>query len=219
MRTFTEIQEYMKSSRERIIREQLKEIEERTDLTQADIDAKKSMVENRQRELAYIEEVTTIEIGASTNELLEALRRVYEFNFGVQEYWQNFDKFINDCVLGKKYGHSPCQMYCLELGIGMNELSCLKGIDPKSVEAEKMLKSVVNVNLATNIPLNEEVEKAYQEYISTPQDDERAYYEAYIRWQELKRDSGRLLYSGVYHTLADDLEYQKAKEICSNRSL
>lgn len=183
------------------------------------------IIQKSQSYIENIEEVAAIEIGAETNSLIEAIQTAYQRNS--TEYWQNFEKFIDEYVLGLtsegklKSGFYLGQNQCLSLGItSVNDLLCFKGRDPMKAETCDLFRQFVNNNYGTNIPMSGVEQQAKQDYEAVASGkDEIAKAQAFIHLKEVQRDSGKLKNGGFYYILSSDKNYQDAKTICAGRSL
>lgn len=227
MRSFEEVKEMTKSSTMTIM------ARNKNRLTQGKLeDWKKTVLEKSIQDcenyIENIDEVTIMEIGAATRDLIEAIRSAY--NIYLTEYYQNFERFMNEHVMGLKADGSPKegglsyfgQIPCWTLGININDLMCFKGHNPMSVETADMFKKTVNANFGTHIPMAIEMQQAMDDYINSSHMDNNVMVsspKALVHLRELQRDAGTLKNGGSYHLLATDLEYQTAKQIGAERSL
>lgn len=174
-----------------------------------------NVIKNCQTYLANLNEITMIEIGSMTNNLIQNIQTAYHLH--LQEYYQDFDNFLDRYILGMtpegkpKPGSYLGQFECLILGFGPKELSCFRGISPLSNESGNHLRQAVNLNCGTKIPMAEELDQARKEYESAPNDDENAKDKAFIRLREMQRDAGLLRNGGMYYPLVADKAYQEAK--------
>lgn len=210
-------------NRESIIQTTKQELE-RTDLKDYEREALKRTIQECQSNIENIEEVTTIEIGATTNDLIDAIQKEYQANTG--EYGELFERFINSRITGltpdgkHKEGLYIGQSACLELGINDQDLMCLKGQIPVEGKTEDIIRQLVNANYGTNIPLSGVVEQAQRDYDSVKyREDEVAKAKALMHLKEVQRDAGILRNGGAYYTLTTDQTYQDAKAICSGKTL
>ena len=223
MKTFDEVKAFVKAAQsttmesaiEKLKNDDLKDFEER---------AYNSVVQNCQKNIENIEEVTTIEIGATTNSLIRSIQKAYQFH--LEDYYQNFEGFIDDYVVGiapdgsLKNGAYFGQAQCFELGIGVNELLCFKGRNPMLDETGDLFRQTINANYGTNIPMASDAKQALQKYEAVAfGDDEEAKDQVFIHLKEVQRDSGILRNGGEYYILANDQAYQEAIERCSERSI
>ena len=98
------------------------------------------------------------------------------------------------------------------LGITIEDLQCIKGLNPMDPEVINLFKTMVNEKLGTNIPMSGVLEQAQQEYESIPVGDKEASAAAFVRLRELQRDEGDFHNSGYLSSklLATDPDYQEA---------
>ncbi len=223
MRTFEAIQENLRANKTYIMHSAMSKLS-KGGLKEWEEKAQNMIVEECQRNLENIGEVTTIEIGANTNAIIESVQKAYQLH--TIDYWKNFEKFITDYVSGLSSEGKPVngiyfsQSECLELGVSLNDLLCFKGKNPMNEEVGDLFRQEVNVSYGTNIPMSSVEKQALQDYEAVAfGDDEVAKAKAYMHLKEVQRDAGKLKNGGIYYTLANDLEYQKAQDLCSGRNL
>lgn len=223
MRTFEELQEIIKANKISTL-QRAKQALDKGDLEYFEKQTTNKIIQNCQSNIENIEEVTTIEIGAETNSLIKAIQDAYKIH--LEEYWQDFERFAEEYVTGltpdgkRKDGAYFGQSQCLELGIGIDELSCFKGHDPMKGETGDLFKQVINTNYGTNIPMNGVEQQALEDYRTVAfGDDKTTKAQAFIHLREIQRDSGSLRNGVIYYTLATDKKYQEAKAICSEKKL
>ena len=171
-----------------------------------------------------IDEVTTISIGATTNSLINAIQKAYQFH--LNDYWQDFDRFIDEYVTGLTPDGKPRngaffgQSQCLLLGVGPEELSCFKGRNPMSNETGDLFRKLINNNYGTNIPMAGVVDQARSDWEAVAfGDDVEAKDRALMTLKEAQRDAGILQNGGTYYLLATDKNYQDAKSRCSGKNI
>lgn len=224
MRTFEEIKETEKYTCIRTMQKAMQELE-KGGLKKFEEEANKQVIQNCQSKIENIDEVTTIEIGAVTNSLIESMQTAYSYH--LTDYWSDFEKFIDKYVLGLtpdgklKDGPYFAKSQCYDLGVGINELLCFKGKDPMSGKTGDLFRQIINTNYGTNIPMSGIEEQALQDYNAVAfGDDEIAKAKAFVHLREIQRDSGSLRNGlGNYHLLANDQAYQDAKAICAGKTL
>lgn len=223
MKTFEEIKENIKKSEISLMQQTMQKLEQ-GGLMDYEKASANMIIRECQSVIENIDEAATIEIGAQTNSLIKSIGLAYTAH--LNEYWQNFEEFINKYVLGltpdgeKIPGTYLGQSQCLELGVGIKELSCFKGISPTSKEAGDLFRNVINANYGTNIPMSGIEEQALQNYNAVASgNDEIAKAQAYVHLMEVKRDSGALMNGGSYFLLATNQDYQNAKAMCTGRKL
>ena len=223
MKTFGELKESGKANIIAIMQRAMQKLE-KGDLRLNDETVQNMIIQECQSNIKNIDEVTTIEIGAQTNLLIKAIQTAYQCH--LNDYWQNFERFINDYVTGltpdgkPKNGLYFGQDQCLMLGVGINELLCFKGRSPMDSESGDLFRQIVNANFGTNIPMSGVVQQAIQDYEAVAfGDDEIAKAQAFTHLKEVQRDSGLLKNGGIYYTLATDQIYQDAKAICTGKKL
>ena len=183
-------------------------------------DNSNSIFKQLKDEIDNAEEITTIEIGASTNALIEAIKKAYRHY--LYDYWHDFDKFMNEYIIGitpdgkYKSGTHYGTYECLLLGIGIEELSCFRGKNPLCAGTCNFFRDIVNANFGTNIPMSGVEYQAMNNYKDVIfSNDTEAKDKALICLREVQRNSGSLKYDGEYHLLSTDKEYQDAKARCS----
>ena len=155
MKTFEEIKENIKKSNISLMQQTMQKLEQ-GGLKDYEKASANMIIRECQSVIENIDEAATIEIGAQTNSLIKSIGLAYTAH--LNEYWQNFEEFINKYVLGlTPDGKEIPGMYlgrsaCLELGVGIKELSCFKGISPTSKEAGDLFRNVIGSYflLATN---------------------------------------------------------------------
>lgn len=223
MKTFEEIKESMKSNKIFIMQRAMQDLKN-GGLRDFEEKAAKMTIQDCQSYIENIEEVATIEIGAETNSLIEAIQTAYKFH--LTDYWQNFERFIDEYVLGLTPNGEPKNVayfgksQCLKLGVGISDLLCFKGRSPMSSEACDLFKQIVNGNYGTNIPMSGVEQQALQDYEAVAfGDDEIAKAQAFIHLKEIQRDSGALRNGGTYYILAANQAYQDAKAMFTGRNL
>lgn len=175
------------------------------------------------------EESTKIEIGKDTNDIIEEmyfLRDRY-----LREYYENFDSLIREKMFALDDSMRPIEYnqwftnrigrvhsQICRLGIKFEDLLCFKGRANLS-EAGDLFRDSVNRNFGTTIPMAGELEAVEQAYREA---DIGSYEEAeaYVKYCEMKRDTGLMVQSAVdfYDTLNSDQQYLDAKELCGSRS-
>lgn len=223
MRTFEEIKETEKNTLMRLMQKSMQELE-KGGLKDFEEQAAKQTIQESQRNIENIDELTTIEIGAVTNSLIKAIQTAYSFHS--TDYWSDFERFIDKYVSGltpegnQKNGPYFAQSECYELGVGINELLCFKGKDPMSGETGDLFRQIINTNYGTNIPMSGIEQQALQDFNAVAfGDDEIAKAKAFVHLREVQRDSGKLRNGlGSYHLLATDQDYQDAKAICAGKA-
>lgn len=184
----------------------------------------KRVIQECKAYLDNLDEVTTIEIGASTNEIIDAIKSAYQFDSVA--YWQDFEKFISDYIVGLTpdgnltrglyLGYCPCH----KLGVGVNELLCLKDQSPIFYNFGDSFRKMINDHYGTNIPMAGIEQQALYDFESARLSDGSEYdIEAFVRLKELQRDSGSLKIGGSYYILATDQMYQDVKAKCRGKKL
>ena len=184
-----------------------------------------SVIGDCQEYIDNIDEVTTIEIGGTTNSIISGIQSAYKLY--LNDYWQNFEKFADEYIIGLtpegnfKNGSFFAQSQCYQLGIGISELaSCFKGKDPMSNEAADDLKKLVNYSYGTNIPMAGVEQQALQEYQSVAFSfDQAAKDKAFVNLKEVQRDAGSLKNGGTFYLLATNQDYQEAKARLEQKNL
>ena len=222
MKTFEEIKENIKKSKISLMQQAMQKLKQ-GGLKDYEKASANMMIRECQSVIENIDEAATIEIGAHTNSLIKSIGLAYTAHSN--EYWQNFEEFINKYVLGlTPDGKEIPGMYfgqsnCLALGVGIKELSCFKRISPTSKEAGDLFRNVINANYGTNIPMSGIEEQALQNYYAVAVTDVIAKAQAYVHLMEVKRDSGELMSGGNYFLLATNQDYQNAKAMCTGKKL
>ena len=174
--------------------------------------------------LNNLDEMTIIEIGASTNSLIDAISRAY--NDHLTDYHNNFERFMDDYIIGitedgqLKSGAFYAQRECAVLGITTDDLEAIKGVAPNSEEVADILRQDVNEKLGTSIPMANEMYEAEVEYqAALDSGDKELENAALVHLKEVQRDSGKLRNGGKFYLLANDQDYQAAKAQTSGMSL
>ena len=181
----------------------------------------RGFIEAQEKMLRNIDEFAVMEIGSTTNDLIEQIQLAYQLY--PDEYFKDPESFITNRIIGytpdgKRLDRTSYGLgQCIELGITLNDLSFLKDRRPVDQETADMLRKNVNNILGTDIPLSGVEEQALKDYESS--EDELSKAEAYVRLKELQRNSGKLKNGGTYFFLADNQNYQEAKAMCSGRQL
>ena len=172
-----------------------------------------------------IDEVTTINIGATTNSLIRTIQKAYHHH--LTDYWENFEKFASENIVGtiengiERRARFNSTGECLKLGIGVGELSsCFKGKDPMNPETGDLFRNLINSNYGTNIPMAGVQKQALKDYEAVSfGTDQHAKDKAFVTLKEAQRDAGSLQNGGDYYLLATNQEYQAAKARLSGRNL
>lgn len=221
MKTFEERKEEIKANQERIMQQAMEKIKN-GNLNDWDEGVEKNIIIERQRNIENIDEVTTIDIGAETNSLIEQIKTQYEMH--LVDYYQDFERFINEYIFGLNPDGKPKdratsgKFLCMSLGVGANELLCFKGKNPMKGETGDLFKQTVNHIYGTNIPMSDIENQAHQAYKEAAYSgDELEKAQAFMHLREIQRDAGKLKNGGSYHLLAYDQLYQEAKAICTGR--
>ncbi len=220
MKTFEDVKESVKNHQEyckRVARETLGK-ENTSDFEK---EVANSLLENAENNIEHLEEITTIEIGAETNSLIQAIQTAYKIN--LNEYWENFENFLDKYVVGitsdghLKNGAYFGQSQCLKLGISRDDLSCFKGKDPLQNEAADFFRQKINAQFGTTIPMSSEEKKAYDDYNEVVfGSDELAKEKAFVQLKEIQRDSGTLRNGNTYYILSTNEAYKNAKASLSS---
>lgn len=225
MRTFKEVKEAMIKDRINTISHNERELEN-DNLMNYQKDELREKIKKCRTELDNIDEVTTIEIGAATNSLIETIQRVSQI-CSFTGHLKDFDEFIKTYILGiTSDGRRRGGVYlgldsCLILGININDLSCFKEFDSvRDSRAGDRFREYVNTNCGTNIPMSGVLKKALDDYEEAVDGnyDEFVIAKALMHLKETQRDSGNLKLGEKYYILATDLEYQAAKAKCKGRN-
>jgi hypothetical protein len=222
MKTFNDIQESVRANIISTMSDSSRKLQGES-FNQANGAVAQMVVETCQGELANIDEVTTIEIGSLTNSLIGAVKKGYEFHSA--EYWRDFEGFCDKYIVGLtadgglKEGQFLGQAQCAILGIGVHDLSCLKGSNPGSEDFGDSLRQEINQSMGTNIPMASDVRQAQEDYVSVCYgQDDVAKAQAFTHLKEVKRDAGEARNGGIYYPLATDRDYQAAKAMVSGRT-
>lgn len=167
-----------------------------------------------------IDEVVAFKIGQATNSLIKGFQEAYKaYN---NEYFKNFSDFVDKYIRGiapdgtMKNGMFYCQSECYFLGIGINELLCFKENDPLQEETGDLLRTIVNANYGTKIPMASEVKQAETELANIAFSENKysadEYDVAFIRAKEIQFNSGNkgLNVLSPECLLATDEAYQRA---------
>lgn len=166
------------------------------------------------RDIQFVDDAATFEIGRCTNRIIEGLKDTC--NVDGNAYFNNYEKIISDVLFKTNAAEEilPPQYYarikseCDFLGITPNDLMCLKGMNPNNADLENTLKSMVNQSMGTTIPMAEEVETAKEEYSEAIDSmDEVETAKKLIKYAELLHNSG-----SKYKYLGINKEYLNAKE-------
>lgn len=223
MKTFDEI----KSDLMDRYKMQLSDIQKNLDSVDISEDVKSNYARIADEILKYLDnldEMTIIEIGASTNSLIDAISRAY--NDHLTDYHNNFERFMDDYIIGitedgqLKPGAFYAQRECSALGITTDDLEAIKGVAPNSEEAADILRQDVNEKLGTSIPMANEMHEAEVEYqAALDSGDKELENAALVHLKEVQRDSGKLRNGGKFYLLANDQQYQAAKAQTSGMSL
>lgn len=218
MKTFDEIKEGIKENKMYTMQSCMQSIASGT-LSEEEKNAYNKVISECQSYIDNIDEVAIIEIGADINDLIGCIQKAYKFHLNA--YWDNFEKFISDYVIGVNPDGRAMAFgsdLCYELGIDASDLLCFKGCNPMSAEAGDLFKQSVNSKCGTNIPMSGVEEQALKEYETLAfSDDELEKSKAYVRLKEIQRDSGLLKNGSTYYILENNQAYQKAKSECSGR--
>ena len=152
--------------------------------------------QNLQNYLDFIDEVTTIEIGADTNALIK-----------------NFDNSVIDFRSG------PFGVLMNKLGLTSQDLECFRNNILANGTADNF-RQHINANFGTNIPLSGVLEKLLENYNKALQSgNDLEIAQAFVNLREAQRDAGVLSNGGVFNLLAYDKEYQHAKELSASKTL
>lgn len=209
MRNFEEMQKHVEANLTSAMQRCMDELK-KDNLTEPMKKGISVAIQDFQKYIDNIEEVTTIAIGSQTNRLIQQIQKAYRLN--LKDYYNNFEKFIDEYVVKSDLG--------AELGVGVNELLCFKGRDPLDEKTGDLLRQIVNTNCGTNIPMSGIEEQAIKEYNSTGFTDEIASAKAFVQLKEIQRDSGTLNPGAMqYYPLATDQKYQEAKAICASKKI
>lgn len=181
---------------------------------------------NKERLILAIEnpdETTIITIGNSVNSLIESIKKAYLSNMSM--YYENFEAFCKDIIIGEEgykgilpygYGKGACEF----LGIDIDDLLCLKSINPLDKNFGDTLRQKVNQFMGVNIPMSGVEEKAELEYQDAiKSEDSLAIDKAFVEMMEIKRDSGELMSGLIPNLLSQYEEYLSAKERISGRTI
>lgn len=222
MKTFEEIQAQIELNHKILLQNAMETLQDER-ITKVEKKTAELMVHECQSVLNNLEEVTRIEIGAATNELIDAVKKMYQiypFSYG-----SRFDDFLEKYVTGMnnegKFVAQNCsgQMQCVKLGLMNSDLNCFKDYHPMKPEFGNVFRQMINQKFGTTIPMAGTVEKALQDYESVMfTDDSFAKDNALIYLKELQRDSGHLKNGYSYLLLQNDKEYQEAQARCRGKS-
>ena len=223
MKAFNEIQEMIVFSENNLISRLTRELE-KPNLKDWEIKGTSMAIEECKKNIANVDEVSRIEVGSVVNTLIQKIQNAYKLH--LNEYWSNFNRFMEDFVIGLDREGKPRngiffgQGECLELGLGLRELSCLQNQNPMDPKFGDSLRTLVNNTLGTNIPMAGVEEQALEDYNKVAfSTDEVAKAEAFVHLKEVQRDAGTLRAGGIYYPLANDINYQDAKEILNEKTL
>ena len=224
MRTFDDIQYMIETDKARLMERSRKELEA-GGLQDYKEHANTMIIRDCQDYLDNIDEVTTIDIGATTNDLIRAIQTGYKLH--QTYYWQNFKRFATEYIVGLtpegNFINGPylAQIECYKLGIGVQELAAyFEGRNPFDDKTGDGFRNFVNTNLGTNIPMAGTVEKAREDWEAVAfGDDLDAKDRAFCTLKEQQRDNGDLKNGGIYYLLATNQTYQVAKARCSGPTL
>ena len=163
--------------------------------------------QNLQNYLDFIDEVTTIEIGADTNALIKFIES------NKNEFIKNFDNAVIDFRSG------PFGILMNKLGLTSQDLECFRNNILANGTADNF-RQLINANFGTNIPLSGVLENLLENYNKALQSgNDLEIAQAFVNLREAQRDAGVLSNGGVFNLLAYDKEYQHAKELSASKTL
>lgn len=224
MKTFEEKKEGILQSKKALIHRCSQELKNKG-LKDFEKKALNMVIRDSQIYLDNIDEVTTINIGATTNSVINSIQTAYKHH--LVDYWQDFKSFADKYIVGMtedgnfKRGSFFAQHECYSLGIGIKELAtCFEGRDPMKAEAGNLFRQLINANYGTNIPMEGVEQQALNDYGAVAfGSDPVAKDKAFVHLKEVQRDAGSLQNGGDYYLLVTNNEYQEAKTRLAGKKL
>ena len=175
---------------------------------------RRMVIRNRQLYIDNIDEVTTINIGATTNSLIRTIQKAYQQHS--TDYLENFERFATEYIVGiidngeikRQSQFVNSSGNCNKLGIGVDELAtCFKGKSPMDNESGDFFRQLINLNYGTNIPMAGVQEQLLKDWKTSVYyesgSDQKTKDTAFVKLREAQRESGLLQNGGDYYLLAN----------------
>ncbi len=225
MKTFDEIKnEITKHRLEGIERFQEQLVDPKNVADEEVKNTSKNYIQYCKRDLDNIDELTTMKIARNINDLIKDIQ--YGFYQDIDKYFKSFDDFVNDWVINTPPvmneeqsfpNHYSTSFY--DLGMTKDDLECLRGTNPDTIDFGDKLRQKANDFYGINIPMGREVPKAKRELDEIRDADSIEYAQAFVNLKEKERDAGEFWKGGVGIVIISDIpQYQDAKKRISAKS-
>lgn len=165
-----------------------------------------------------------MKIARNINDLIKDIQ--YGFYQDIDKYFKSFDDFVNDWVINTPPvmneeqsfpNHYSTSFY--DLGMTKDDLECLRGTNPDTIDFGDKLRQKANDFYGINIPMGREVPKAKRELDEIRDADSIEYAQAFVNLKEKERDAGEFWKGGVGIVIISDIpQYQDAKKRISAKS-
>lgn len=225
MKTFDEIKNKIIKNRLNLIKEfQVKLIDPKNENDEIVKNTAKNFIQYNKNDLNHIDEVTTLFIARSVNNLVRDVQ--FGFYQDMDKYFNNFDIFVDNWVIFTPPkpnveqsfpNHYSISFY--DLGMTKDDLECLRGTNPDNIGFGDKLRQKVNDFYGINIPMDGELEKAKRKLSEITDTDSIEYAQAFVNLKEVQRDTGEFYNTQGAVIMSNIPQYQEAKARISGRNI